>query len=216
MFIPRLEILPESQRMLWEKLSNLPGRFVLYGGTALALRLGHRQSVDFDFFSSRPLNSNELMKWAPVTRDGEVIQEEKNTVTIRIQTSAPVKISFFGGLTLRRVGQPDETSAGVRIASLEDLFATKLHVICQRAESKDYLDVAAILNAGLDLERGLGCAKAVYGNNYNPMLPQKALVHFEGGDLFRLSEDLKQKLRVAVSSVRTIPDVKWDNDNLSA
>lgn len=46
-----LEILPRAQRELWDQLSTLPDAFVLYGGTAIALQLGHRQSVDFDFFA---------------------------------------------------------------------------------------------------------------------------------------------------------------------
>jgi hypothetical protein len=53
-FSPRLDVLPATQRRLWPELRGVPPQFVLYGGTALALRLGHRHSVDFDFFSSIP------------------------------------------------------------------------------------------------------------------------------------------------------------------
>ena len=49
----RLDRLPAPQRAMWESdLPGLPPHFVLYGGTAIALHLGHRESVDFDFFSS--------------------------------------------------------------------------------------------------------------------------------------------------------------------
>ncbi|QQO57451.1 MAG: hypothetical protein N838_32975 [Thiohalocapsa sp. PB-PSB1] len=44
-----LSILPASQLALWPTLAQVPKRLVLYGGTAIALRLGHRQSVDFGF-----------------------------------------------------------------------------------------------------------------------------------------------------------------------
>lgn len=50
-FSPRLDMLPQPQRRLWNELGTTPREFVLYGGTGLALRLGHRQSADFDFFS---------------------------------------------------------------------------------------------------------------------------------------------------------------------
>lgn len=50
-FTPRLNILPEAQRQLWPALDETDSLgFVLYGGTAIALRVGHRPSVDFDFF----------------------------------------------------------------------------------------------------------------------------------------------------------------------
>lgn len=50
-FSPKFNILPASHRTLWNELKSTPKHFVLYGGTALALRLGHRISEDFDFFS---------------------------------------------------------------------------------------------------------------------------------------------------------------------
>ncbi|GJL55967.1 MAG: hypothetical protein NPIRA02_30990 [Nitrospirales bacterium] len=46
-----LDILPSPQRRLWDDLVNLPGSFTLYGGTAIALQIGHRPSIDFDFFA---------------------------------------------------------------------------------------------------------------------------------------------------------------------
>ena len=52
-FIPNLSMLPPPQLRLWLELDSTPDHFTLYGGTAFALRLGHRVSVDFDFFSSQ-------------------------------------------------------------------------------------------------------------------------------------------------------------------
>ena len=45
-----LTILPSAQRRLWDELRDVPETFILYGGTAIALQIGHRHSVDFDFF----------------------------------------------------------------------------------------------------------------------------------------------------------------------
>ncbi len=216
MFIPKLEILPASQKMIWDKLGSIPNHFVLYGGTAIALRLGHRQSIDFDFFSSIPFNPEQLRREIPIFRDTEIIQQENNTLTIRTQTDPPVKISLFGGLTFGRVRLPDQATNNIRVASLEDLFATKLNTIYQRTESKDYLDIDAILKTGLTLECGLGCAKAIYGDRYNIMLPQKALAYFEGGDLLSLPPDLKKRLIAAVYSVKDIPSIPRISDHLSS
>jgi hypothetical protein len=55
-FSPRLDVLPEAQRRLWGELTAVPDEFTLYGGTALALHLGHRKSVDFDFFGKRAID----------------------------------------------------------------------------------------------------------------------------------------------------------------
>ena len=64
-FLPRLDILPPAQRRLWDELTEVPPEFVLYGGTAIALHLGHRQSVDFDFFGIQPLDPTALTLASP-------------------------------------------------------------------------------------------------------------------------------------------------------
>jgi hypothetical protein len=65
-FVPRLDILPPAQRRLWNELAAIPAEFVLYGGTAIALHLGHRASVDFDFFGDRPLDPSKLTLAIPL------------------------------------------------------------------------------------------------------------------------------------------------------
>ena len=68
-FEPRLDILPESQLRLWPELDAVPSEFVLYGGTALALQIGHRFSEDFDFFSSYPFDPARLQSTLPFFQD---------------------------------------------------------------------------------------------------------------------------------------------------
>ena len=59
-FRPRLDVLPAAQRRLWPTLADVPEPFVLYGGTALALWLAHRTSVDFVFFAAEALDADKL------------------------------------------------------------------------------------------------------------------------------------------------------------
>ena len=68
-FEPRLDIIPESQRRLWPELDAVPADFVLYGGTGLALQLGHRVSEGFDFFSSSGFDPERLRSRLPFFRD---------------------------------------------------------------------------------------------------------------------------------------------------
>ncbi len=68
-FEPRTEILHKAQQEIWPLLAPTPGlSFVLYGGTAVALHLGHRISVDFDFFSTEPLNKKDIETSIPFMR----------------------------------------------------------------------------------------------------------------------------------------------------
>ena len=203
-FAPRLDVLPASQRDLWPELSPIRDQFILYGGTALALRLGHRASVDFDFFAFQPFDMEALRHSVPWIRDAEILQAQPNTLTVLHQGQrGRVKVSFFGGLTFGRIAAPDSTTDRVaRVASLPDLLATKLNTIYQRAEAKDYMDVHALLKAGLSLAAGLEFAKRVYGEHFNTLLPLQALCYFEEASLHHLPPEVKSDLISAVQSVR--------------
>ena len=90
---------------------------------------------------------------------------------------------------------------GIAVASLLDLAATKMVTVQQRAEAKDYLDVAAALEAGLSMPEALAAARAVYGREFNAALSLKALTYFEDGDLPRLDAAVRARLRAAATSV---------------
>jgi hypothetical protein len=191
---PRVDVLPEAQRALWPELARLPEGFVLYGGTALALRLGHRTSVDFDFFSHDPLDHHALEGSLPWLREGEALQEGANVRTVLVRTSAgSVKVSLFGAIVFGRVGEPERTDDGVlRVASLLDLAGTKVKTLLQRVEAKDYLDVAGILGSGVRLEDVLGAALGLFGPGFSAASAVKALAYFEDGDLATLKCPLRQ------------------------
>ena len=208
-FKPRLEVLPPAQQNFWREHPNIPYHFVLYGGTAIALRLGHRSSEDFDFFSSEQFAVAALLDALSFSRDAEILQTAANTVSLRIDRNGPVKLSFFGGLSFGRVSDPDPLEEqAFSIASLGDLMAAKLKVLWQRAEAKDYVDVAAMIRANLSLEYGLGCATALYGVQFNPVIVLKALTYFEDGDLPTLAPDVRRLLIEAAGNVRGIPKVQ--------
>ncbi|MGI8603783.1 MAG: nucleotidyl transferase AbiEii/AbiGii toxin family protein [Verrucomicrobiales bacterium] len=205
-FLPHLEILPTPQRKLWPRLREVPRWFTLYGGTALALRLGHRTSVDFDFFTSEPFTEAELRALIPFAGDAQVAQRGDNTLSLMLPEFDDVRVSFFGGLTVSRVSEPElDDQDTILVASLDDVAAMKLAVITQRAATRDYCDLAAILRAGLSLGYALGCAKAVYRHEFDPMLGLKALIYFD--DLPSLPKDTADFLAAAAASVREIPEV---------
>lgn len=212
-FKPRMDILPTAQQCLWPELRNAPrSGFTLYGGTAIALRLGHRDSVDFDFFSDKPLDRKAIKAAFPFVAQSTTLQDQDNTWVVLVPCGDSegeyVKVSFFGGIGFGRVGEPDFTDDGVlQVASFDDLMATKVKVVLQRAEAKDYRDIAAMINAGVSLSRGLASARLLFGPNFQPSESLKALVYFNDGDLNMLAATEKNTLVDAVKVVRDLPDV---------
>ena len=125
-FAPHVQMLPPAQRRLWAELPQVPKGFVLYGGTAVGLWLGHRPSEDFDFFSSDPFVPAELLARIPFLADGLLRPSEPNTLTLTVDREGPVKVSFFGGLRLGRVDEPERApDTGLFVASRLDLAVTK-------------------------------------------------------------------------------------------
>lgn len=221
-FKARLDILPPAQRRLWPQLRRAPDLgFTLYGGTAIALRLGHRDSADFDFFSDRPLDRKEIEAAFPFMARSTTLQDRNDTWVVLVADEGSagenVKVSFFGAIAFGRVGEPESTDDGMLlVASVDDLMATKVKVILQRAEAKDYRDLAAMIEAGASLSRALASARLLYGPNFQPSESLKALVYFADGDLDTLSAAEKKTLVDAVKAVRDLPDVALASTSLGA
>src|ERR1035437_2408050 len=95
----KIEILEKGQRLFWGEAKRIPPHFVLFGGTAVALRYGHRVSEDFDFFTKEKVDPNYLINELPFAKEAKVLQNEGETLSLRIERNGtPVKISFFGNI----------------------------------------------------------------------------------------------------------------------
>ena len=145
---PHTEILPPEQlKLVPELIGATRLGYVLYGGTAIALRFGHRTSEDFDFFNDANLDKQALFGALPFMQEAAVLQDRPNTLTVQVAVSqeAYVKVSFFGSIGFGRVGEPQTTSDGIlEVALPDDLMANKVKVILQRVSAKDYIDIAAV------------------------------------------------------------------------
>lgn len=198
-FAPRLDILPSSQLQLWEELASVPAEFTLYGGTAVALHLGHRTSVDFDFFSAKAIDADALRREISFLHHARTIQQERNTLTCLVDRGGPVKVSFFGLPHLRSIAAPHvATGNRLKVASLIDLAGIKAAVVQQRPEAKDYIDLDAMIRAGIGLPTALAAARFIYGPKFNPQITLKALSYFDDGDLRTLPPDTKARIVRAV------------------
>jgi hypothetical protein len=198
-----LDILPAAQRRLWDELVDVPSHFILYGGTALALRLGHRHSVDFDLFAFRNIDHAELIADIPFLSQATTLQQQHNTLSVLVDREGPVSVSFFGLPKLFALADAECASDNnLYVASLLDIAATKVSVVQVRAEAKDYLDIDALINlGGIDLATALVAASTLYGPSFNPQVTLKALSYFDDGNVTKIPESTKERLILAARSV---------------
>jgi hypothetical protein len=207
-FEAKLGVLPPAQNEIWTSLAPAPRlNFVLYGGTAIALHLGHRESLDFDFFRSEPLDKDRIRAAFGFIGGAAILQDAPDTLVVRAEMpSGAVKVSFFGGIGFGRVNDPVRTRDDVLlVASLDDLMATKLKATLDRAEAKDYRDIAAMISAGVSLPTGVSAFSAMFHGEPSQVL--RSIGYFEGGDLNTLAPTDQELLRNARDRVGQLPDV---------
>ncbi|PIV07986.1 hypothetical protein COZ40_01955 [Candidatus Roizmanbacteria bacterium CG_4_10_14_3_um_filter_39_13] len=155
-----LSILSEERRNILPSFISWKDEFYLAGGTALALQIGHRESVDFDFFSSHPFDTEKMIKRISILfgeKSFTVTQVEKNTLSIILHTE--IKISF---MTYEyELVNPLIKTEYINIASVPDIACMKLSAIMQRSALKDYVDLYEIMKI-YPLEKLLSFTKKKY------------------------------------------------------
>lgn len=181
-----------SERMFWSILDDQRRRalptlgfcrkegFYLAGGTALALQIGHRDSVDFDFFTHGPFDTARLFERllsAFVPTSVVKVQDERNTLSVI--AAGNIKLSFMSyPYPLLR---PLVTTEHLDLADMADIGCMKLSAITGRGTMKDYVDLYVILQR-IPLHELLALC-AVKLPQLDRALILKALVYFDDLDL---------------------------------
>jgi len=200
-----LHILPSAQRAIWLQLSAVPSDFTLYGGTAIALQLGHRESVDFDFFARTDFDPQQLLENNLILERAEVTAIANNTLSVRLNAAydMPVLLSFFGVPKLPvlrpawQIHTPD-----IALGHLLELAGMKAMVLQKRAEAKDYLDIHALIFQGkIDLATQLAAGLRLYPPHFAPEQTLKSLCYFADGNLATLANSVRRDLATAVRGV---------------
>ena len=138
------DILDKNRKEILPLFNTFVPDFYLAGGTALALQLGHRDSIDFDFFTNKSFSTSELYEKIEKTFENHKIlktQDKKDTLTILIDGN--IKISFFA--YPYKLIKPLIDSEYFKIASIEDIGCMKFSAITSRSQKKDYVDLYFIL-----------------------------------------------------------------------
>lgn len=190
-----------------EQILDLLGRqeplrpFYLAGGTALALQLGHRRSVDLDFFIEQVFDEEQFLGWLQTLTRIAVIGKDRHTLHLHIDA---VKVSFLG--YRYPVVFPFMSVSGVRVADPRDIACMKVSAIAGRGTRRDFVDTYCVARQ-YGLEHLLDLFQKKYAAvNYNRVHLLKSLTYFQDAEreplpdlLISLSwEDVTRFFRQAV------------------
>jgi hypothetical protein len=203
------DILDQERKAVLPILKAIVGdSFYLAGGTALALHIGHRDSIDFDFFTADGFDTMKLFDMVAESFASSGLkvvkyQEEKNTLGIYIGKSIKVSFMTYPYSQIR----PLVSTEFFSLASIEDIACMKCSAITSRSVTKDYVDLYFILQR-IDLVDLLDMCQKKFPN-IDSNLILKSLVYFddienegivykEGNDVefSQVTEFLKERARL--------------------
>jgi hypothetical protein len=176
---PHLNVLSEKQLELLSLATQFSTNFGLVGGTAIALQIGHRQSIDFDLFSLEKFTNADIRKIVIQNNYqlGKVFKDEEDQFIFNVDTVQftflhyPFKIKFNKSLE-NHLKMPD----------LVTLAAMKAYTLGRRAKWKDYVDLFFILKNHFSLKEVVTQGKQIFQNEFNEKNFREQLAYFDDVD----------------------------------
>jgi len=170
-------IAPETFSLI-QQLQALPELkdFYLVGGTALALQLGHRNSIDIDLFTNKGFETELLLENLRKKYEVEVTHNFRNTI---LATINHIKTDFISHQY--PIIKPIITEENISMLSLEDICAMKLNAISNSGQRlKDFIDIYYLLEH-FSFHQMISFYKEKYPN-FNPVIPCRAITFFDDID----------------------------------
>ena len=194
--------------------------YILCGGTALAMQLGHRKSEDLDFMMWRKSKSEKpAVDWPAIEKElKEKIGEIENFNMLGFDqvefVVASIKLSFYVSENYCPVSEPVPYLGNIRLADIYSIMAMKMEVMLRRMKIRDYYDIYAILREGYDISRGIDLALKYPQHKLNT----KNIVMILLSDRFMSDENIGQlepKYNVSKEEIREYILQKLKNANLT-
>lgn len=173
---------------LLKDLMSMPElkQFGLVGGTNLALRFGHRLSIDLDLFTNEPFDTEHIYNKLEATFPNILQASQSETMLFLYINEVKIDMVLLPYPYLN----PIEEVEGLRLVSLEDIAAMKLSAVARRGVKKDFWDIAEMLDT-FSLEEMIDCYKAKYSSRDIFHL-LRSLVYFDDAESQKDPDPLKK------------------------
>ena len=172
------EILSYKQTELLPLISEFKREYYLVGGTAIALYLGHRRSIDFDLFKFAPLNRKKNLD--KVRSSGFTSMVTWNVADQMNLVVNDVKLTFFQYPF--QIKADNDFDGIIRLPELLDLAAMKAYALGRRSKWKDYVDLYFLLKEQFSFDIISQRATDIYGDLFSDKLFRAQLSYFEDVD----------------------------------
>lgn len=172
------EILSKKQADLLPLVKTFSKSFGLVGGTAIALHIGHRESLDFDLFSLEEFNNGVIRrKISKIKRIDYVVRDEEGQFTLLIDK---IRFTFLHyPFTIIFTEDFDDV---IKFPDLPTLAAMKAYALGRRAKWKDYVDLYFIIKDYISINEIAKKANDIFGQEFNEKNFRTQLAYFDDID----------------------------------
>ena len=194
--------------------------YILAGGTALAMQIGHRKSEDLDFMMWRKSKTEKPeVDWTAIEKElKEKVGDIENFNMLGIDQVefivSGVKFSFYVSDNYCPVSEPVSYLGNIRLADIYSIMAMKIEVMLRRMKMRDYYDIYSILKEGYDISKGIEAARRYSQHKLN----SKNIVMMLLSDRFMPDENFEQqesKYKVSKEDIRQYILQKLKNASLT-
>ncbi len=181
MLLPYLDILDPERQKAFKLLKHFSRTFVLAGGTAIMLQIGHRLSYDFDCFSEKPIPRNtDKMAYDIFGKDVVIRVQTRDQITLVTPTSVEITFVCHPYKPLKKVIETDS----IPLFHLDDLAANKAMTIGKRGAWRDYVDLFFLLRNKLySMEVLIALAEQKFAGMFSEKLFLGQLIYFDDLDI---------------------------------
>ncbi|MDY0202002.1 MAG: nucleotidyl transferase AbiEii/AbiGii toxin family protein [Tenuifilaceae bacterium] len=174
----KTQIFNKTQLQLLPLVQKFRREFYLVGGTAIALHLGHRRSIDFDLFKNKPINPKRILE----TISGfEYPYFVTRRVTEQLNLNIKdVKFTFFQYPF--EIEATEKLNDILRLPKLLDLAAMKAYALGRRSKWKDYVDLYFILKEHYTIKQISDRTTDIFGQLFSEKLFRAQLCYFDDID----------------------------------
>lgn len=171
------EILTNEQIKLLPLVRLFARDFGLVGGTAFALYIGHRESIDFDLFATKQFDNNTIKRKLKNYIIQKIIRDETDQFTLIINN---VRFTFFNYPF--KISFSEKFNDVIKLPSLLTLSAMKAYALGRRAKWKDYVDLYFATKKYHSIKKITEKAKNIFGHEFNEKIFRAQLAYFRDID----------------------------------
>lgn len=168
------EILTKKQLELLPLVAKFKRIFGLVGGTAIALHLGHRRSIDFDLFSLKSFDRLAVKRLIKQQRHSIILLDTKDQMTMSLD-----EVKFTWLYYPYQIEFNQQLEGIIKMPDLLTLAAMKAFALGRRAKWKDYVDLYFILKDHYSIVDISQRAKKIFQNEFNEKLFRSQLAFFD-------------------------------------